>query len=215
MKKIAWKKVKRARLVFLFVSAMAILVVIFSAHLNNERIQDEQSATSGLETEKLAMSYLPEIEFAQQYRSLVSKQKTGSCGALSYISDDKNLTGSCCGKMRLERYVKQRAYLARYANIQEIPKDPWNVPAKQAHELVDYGLRAKLTAEENEIYKQAFEIFEEGPCCCKCWRWFAFDGLAEKMIKEKRMGAEEIAKLWAAQHVCGDEDPFEELKDLG
>jgi len=159
-------------------------------------------------------SIMPEkINLQEEYSLVTSSPSTGSCGALGHLQEGDNLKGSCCGKMREDRYVKQRTYLQKYSNIKDIPKDPWNVPVSLARELTNYDKTIQLTSEEQAIFDGAFDIFDEGPCCCKCWRWTTFEGLAKKMIKEQGFTSQQVAELWASEDVCGDEDPFEELEE--
>lgn len=146
----------------------------------------------------------------QEYASLSNAPLTGTCGALNNPTIEI-LQGGCCGKMRLDRYIKQRRFLEKYNKYKLIPKDPWNISLNEAKKLIQYDKEILLTKEEQKIYNDAFKLFEEGPCCCKCWRWFTFSGLAKYLIREERFSAKQVAELWAAEDVCGDEDPFEEL----
>jgi hypothetical protein len=44
---------------------------------------------------------------------------------------------------------------------------------------------------------------EGGPCCCKCWRWTAFEGQAKYLIVEKGFTAEQVASIWDLEDGCG------------
>ncbi len=147
-----------------------------------------------------------------RFISLNESPVTGSCGGLSQLSDGQFLQGACCGKMGLSRYKKQVIYLERYKDIKEIPKDPWNVSVSRANKLIEYDNTIKLTADQQITFNKALTIFDEGPCCCKCWRWYTFEGLAKYLIQEHKFNSQQIAELWAAEDVCGDKNPFEELK---
>lgn len=155
---------------------------------------------------------LTDKELLAEYSVISGGTVTGSCGALNQEIDEETMfKGACCGKMRPERYIKQRRFLEKYDDYDIIPKDPWNVPAEHAERLTKFDKDIVLTAAEQEVYDEALEIFDEGPCCCKCWRWFAFNGMAKHLIQLEGFNAQQIAELWAAEDVCGDEDPFEEL----
>ncbi len=61
-----------------------------------------------------------------------------------------------------------------------------------------------LSADEAKRYEQAVNLSEEGgPCCCRCWRWDAFEGQAKLLIAEYDWPAEEIAELWELEDGCG------------
>jgi len=150
------------------------------------------------------------------YKLVSSQKMSGGCGALSHAEEDSLLTGACCGRMSEERYLKQRKKIYEYfSNVDEIPKDPWNVPVETAKRFTKYDKEVVLSPNEQAVYNKAMELFDEGPCCCHCWRWTTFNGLAKYLIREKGFNAEQIARLWASEDVCGDEDPFEELEDVG
>lgn len=157
-------------------------------------------------------THLTDERLSQEYASLSNAPLTGSCGGLNNPTSEL-LQGACCGKMSLDRYIKQRRFLEKYNKYAVIPKDPWNISVEDAKKLVQYDKEIVLTQEEQKIYNDAFELFKEGPCCCRCWRWFAFSGLAKHLIQEEGFSAKQIAELWAAEDVCGDENPFEELSN--
>lgn len=161
-------------------------------------------------TTSSSMAHLTDERLRQEYTFLSNAPLTGSCGGLNNPISE-SLQGACCGKMNLDRYSKQRKFLEKYNKYGVIPKDPWNVSVEDAKKLIQYDKKIVLTQEEQKIYNDALELFEEGPCCCKCWRWFAFNGLAKHLIREEDFSAKQVAELWAAEDVCGDEDPFEEL----
>ena len=69
------------------------------------------------------------------------------------------LQGSCCSPMNRERYINQIGGLAKYAEIKEIPSDPYDIPAGIAQKVMPYYDLA-LNADEERAYQfQSFLLF--------------------------------------------------------
>lgn len=138
-------------------------------------------------------------------------QRSNSCGlqrttVLGY-SDGTNIQGSCCSQMDLHRYQEQVKALQQYSDIDFIPKDPYDISAPLAKELLAYQKDIALTADQQQIYDQAVEMSDEGgPCCCRCWRWDAFEGMGKKLIADYGWSAQELAELWSLTDGCGGAD---------
>lgn len=144
-----------------------------------------------------------EIKFAS-----LSKARTNSCGGGANVvysmPENGNLQGSCCSPMDLHRYEEQIEGLKRYSSYDIIPSDPYDVPVVWARETIDYNKNTQLTAEQQAIYDEAVEMSHEGgPCCCICWHWYAYEGLAKKLIIEYGFSAEQIAEVWDLSDACG------------
>lgn len=106
--------------------------------------------------------------------------------------------------MDLHKYQEQIEGLKKYADIPQIPEDPYDVPVSLAKKLFDYQNTIQLTADQQSIYDQAMKLSEEGgPCCCRCWRWTAFEGQAKYLITEKNWDSQQIAELWDLEDGCG------------
>lgn len=117
------------------------------------------------------------------------------------------LQGSCCSPMDEHRYVEQVEGLRAYAHYADVPPNPYDIPAGLAQALTPwYAL--ELTSDEQAAYDYAMENSDEGgPCCCACWRWEVYGGLAKKLIREHGFTGPEIAALWDLSDGCGgDED---------
>jgi len=139
--------------------------------------------------------------------ALLSTAKTNFCAKADFINskgDGERLQGSCCSKMDFHRYSEQVEGLKKYSNIEQIPKDPYDIPVSLAKELLGYDKDIQLTAEQQSIYDEAVNLsHEKGPCCCKCWRWDAFKGLAKYLITQHNFNAEQIAEVWDLSDGCG------------
>ena len=106
--------------------------------------------------------------------------------------------------MDLHKYQEQVEGLKKYSDIPQIPQDPYDVPVSLAKQLFEYQKSIQLTADEQATYDQAMKLSEEGgPCCCRCWRWTAFEGQAKYLITEKHWSSQEIAELWNLEDGCG------------
>jgi hypothetical protein len=44
---------------------------------------------------------------------------------------------------------------------------------------------------------------EKGPCCCQCWRWHAFKGLAHYLIADKHYSSRRVANVIGLVDGCG------------
>lgn len=140
----------------------------------------------------------------------LSQQGTNSCGGgkevLHSRADAERMQGSCCGPMNLHSYEEQVAGLRRYADFSVIPPDPYDVPVAWAKEMVAYSEQTQLTAEQQTVYDQAVELSHEGgPCCCKCWHWYTYEGLGKHLIIEEGLTAEQVAQVWNLSDACGGE----------
>jgi len=114
------------------------------------------------------------------------------------------IQGSCCSQMDFHRYQEQVEGLKKYADISQVPADPYDVPVSLAKQLFGYQKTIQLTPDQQSIYDRAAQLSEEGgPCCCRCWRWTAFEGQAKYLITELDWSAEQIAELWDLQDGCG------------
>jgi len=123
--------------------------------------------------------------------------------SIAAMSPMMRLRGSCCSPMDLHRYGEQVEGLEAYAGLPTIPPDPYDIPAGLAAELTaSYGL--DLTAVEQAAYDYAMANSNEGgPCCCRCWRWEVYGGLAKRLIREHGFAGEQIAELWDLSDGCG------------
>ncbi len=141
---------------------------------------------------------------------LLSKNGNSSCSAafkdsIPSMPDDKRLQGSCCSPMNIHRYSEQVKGLEKYKDIPEIPSDPYDIDAKIAKQMMsNYDMQ--LTPDEQKAYDYAMEnSMEKGPCCCKCWRWYIYGGLAKNLIRNRGFTGEQITEIWNLSDGCGGE----------
>jgi len=114
------------------------------------------------------------------------------------------LQGACCTPMVYAHYVRQVRGLVAYRAMPQIPRDPYDIPAGQARQLLAYNRRITLTPEQQALYRQATKLADEhGPCCCHCWRWTTFEGQAKYLITRRAYRARQIATVWDLEDGCG------------
>jgi hypothetical protein len=141
----------------------------------------------------------------------LSQNGNSSCSrafmqSIATMSPGVQLQGSCCGPMSEHRYREQVGGLARYASISLIPPDPYDIQAGIAQQTMAW-FDVELTAEEQVAYDHAMEnSAEQGPCCCQCWRWQVYGGLAKYLIRENHFTGEQIAEIWDLSDGCGGDD---------
>jgi hypothetical protein len=123
--------------------------------------------------------------------------------AIATMPSDAKLQGSCCAPMDEARYRQQIEGLRRYADITEVPPDPYDISAPLAHKLMgDYDLA--LNKEEQSAYDYAMQHSDmEGPCCCKCWRWKVYGGLGKLLIRVHHYAGQQLTDLWNVGQGCG------------
>lgn len=138
----------------------------------------------------------------------LSQNGNSSCSgdfknSISSMPDGARLQGSCCSPMDMHRYSEQVEGLKKYKNIKEIPPDPYDIDAKLARNLLSH-YEDKLTPQQQKAYDYAMDNSKEkGPCCCKCWRWYVYGGLAKYLIQNYNFTGEQITKVWNLSDGCG------------
>ncbi|MBI2049446.1 hypothetical protein HYT32_00825 [Candidatus Roizmanbacteria bacterium] len=135
-------------------------------------------------------------------------QTSNNCGLQRQVvfnySDNQRIQGSCCNKMDSHAYQEQIEGLKKYKDISIIPSDPYDIFAAQAKQLFRYLEEIELNSDQQTIYNTAMKMSDEGgPCCCKCWHWDAYEGLAKKLIVDYGWDSEQIAQLWDLSDACG------------
>lgn len=123
--------------------------------------------------------------------------------SIDSMADTERIQGSCCSPMDFHRYTEQVEGLEKFKNIPEIPPDPYNVDVRLAKRLkVHYD--DILTSEQQKAYDYAMQHSnEKGPCCCKCWRWYVYGGLAKLLIQKYNFTGEQVTDIWNLSDGCG------------
>lgn len=138
----------------------------------------------------------------------LSRQTTNRCALqatqLLSMPSSGRLQGSCCSPMDEASYARQVRRLRGYANLADIPRDPYDIAASLAQRLLRYDRAISLSAAQRDVYRRAMRMTDEkGPCCCRCWRWDAFRGMAKRLIARRHWNAARLARVITAVDGCG------------
>lgn len=162
----------------------------------------------GKQGKEHSASSITNTALAAQFEHL-SNQTTNSCGGGKQVvfglPKDGRLQGSCCQAIDAHSYEEQITGLKeKYGEYDIIPSDPYDVSVAWARQMIEYSDATTLTSEQQAIYDKAVEVSEEGgPCCCVCWHWYAYEGLAKHLIITENFSAEQIAEVWDLSDACG------------
>ena len=179
--------------------ALAALAFIFVALLG-------LSVSTGQEIGPAAEGDLPAERFEYLSQNGNSNCSRAFMESIASMPPTMRLQGSCCGPMSEHRYREQVDGLEKYMDIALVPADPYDIPAGIAQQAVAW-FAVELSAEEQAAYDYAMENSgEKGPCCCQCWRWQVYGGLAKYLIRERDFTGEQVAELWDLSDGCGGDD---------
>ncbi|GIU68182.1 MAG: hypothetical protein KatS3mg001_032 [Candidatus Pacearchaeota archaeon] len=167
----------------------------------------------GISVKNQASSDISGFNLEAKFKVL-SEARTNFCVGPDVFDrvDTEKLQGSCCSAMDFHRYKEQieglanikekNSYIGR--DLELIPDDPYDISRELADKLLQYQKTIQLSQEQQKIYEEAMKLSHEGgPCCCKCWRWYAFEGQAKKLIRDYGFTSEQIAELWDLEDGCG------------
>jgi hypothetical protein len=163
---------------------------------------------SVLTVERVAVAGSPPDAAMTKRFEYLSKNGNSNCSeafleSIAKMPIVERLRGSCCSPMNLERYAEQIEGLRKYQGIAAVPPDPYDVGAGLAQQaLANYELT--LQADEQKAYDYAMAHAEEhGPCCCQCWRWHTYGGLAKFLIHYRHFTGPQITEIWNLSDGCG------------
>lgn len=143
----------------------------------------------------------PDFDFLSTHgNSNCSKEFLDSIGSMP---PDARLQGSCCAPMEKTRYERQIEGLKIFASNVDIPPNPYDMEAGLASKLLgSYDLT--LNPEEQKAYDYAMaNSDEQGPCCCRCWRWKVYGGLGKLLIREHGFDGKQVKEVWNLSNGCG------------
>jgi len=185
-----------------FAAIAALLLMVFSLLPGSGAVPRQASGSGALAVESAAPA---ENDLAARFAEL-SGARTNFCAGPDILrkTNAGRLQGSCCSAMDFHRYKEQIEGLKKYSGIEKIPSNPYDIPISLAEDLLDYQKTISLSPSQQSVYGGAVKMSHEGgPCCCKCWRWYAFEGLAKYLITEHNFSAGQIAEVWNLEDGCG------------
>lgn len=179
---------RRRILAFLTAIPMVLALGSLMRHAGAEEVDDEAALKK-------------RFEFLSQNTNVDCSAKFEA--SIATIAPDARLQGSCCAPMDEARYRQQLNGLRSYAEIAEVPPDPYDISAPLAHKLMGY-YDLVLSKEEQAAYDYAMEYSDmQGPCCCKCWRWKVYGGLGKYLIRTRHYTGQQLVDLWNVGQGCG------------
>jgi hypothetical protein len=123
--------------------------------------------------------------------------------SIATMPPDGKLQGSCCAPDGRGALPPALEGLRKYADIAEVPPDPYDISAPLAHRLMDY-YDLVLNKDEQSAYDYAMQHSDmQGPCCCKCWRWKVYGGLGKFLIRTRQYTGQQLTNLWNVGQGCG------------
>lgn len=136
------------------------------------------------------------------------KNGNSSCSAsflqsIERMPETMRLQGSCCSPMNMHRYSEQVEGLKRYKDVADIPSDPYDIESGLAKKLkASYDVQ--LNPDEQKAYDYAMANSKQnGPCCCKCWRWVVYGGLGKVLIQKYQFTGAQVTEVWNLSDGCG------------
>jgi len=140
--------------------------------------------------------------------AFLARQTSNRCGlqpnGLAQMPDGMRLQGSCCFPMELAAYRAQVRGLRAYRATTQIPRDPYDIPVSLAKRMLAYDRAIHLGRAQAQTYSQAMRRSRlKGPCCCRCWRWYAFRGLSKYLIADRGFRPVAIAAVVDLLEGCG------------
>ncbi len=140
--------------------------------------------------------------------TLLSMHGNSSCSSsfqdsIATMPPGTRLQGSCCAPMNVETYTEQVKELKKYSTIAEIPPDPYDIDAELAKNLMAH-YHDTLPPDQQTAYDYAMQNSKEkGPCCCQCWRWQVYGGLANYLIQTYHFTGQQLTEVWNLSDGCG------------
>lgn len=192
----------RRRALVLAAAAVVVAAAASAATIIATRGQATTPPSAQVATDSLSPSSLA-ARFA-----VLSRAHSNRCGmpasALDTMVPGARLQGACCFPMDYHSYVNQLRELSRrYADVDVIPRDPYDISVSLAKRLIGYQ-SIELTPAQQRTYKRAIPLSDtKGPCCCPCWRWTAFGGQAKYLITRRHYTAQQVADIWSEEEGCG------------
>ena len=130
--------------------------------------------------------------------------KAGIDREMNAMAADSRLQGACCAPMNLANYTRQTTALKKYADILEIPPDPYDVPVASARQMLGFYDTINLNTAQQAVFSDAQSHTEDrGWCCCQCWVWYTHAGLARFLIARHNFSSAQVVEVTNLEDCCG------------
>lgn len=185
---------------------IVVVAAVFLLYQNVNKPGAAGGVSSGSGSLQASFAYL-----SQQHTNVCQYSEASAQGFMQSQQDNTYLQGSCCFQMSYSSYSTQVSELKNFAGNPLIPQNPYNVSTNLAKQLWGYYQNITLTPAQQQVFNQAVNISKDtggsgAPCCCTCWRYYAFYGQAKYFIAHDTYNATQLAYLWSAEKGCGGPD---------
>lgn len=212
----AIEKIRRKAVVLAAASAAATLALLLLLSTQGPSFaapprEDVAALYNALPTETARRLYFAQSEGLTKPvdpRLVALDQLAIACispGTIRSMPDDSpNRGGQCCGVlMSVHHYQEQLdALRAEFGTNLAVPPDPYNISVPVAKKWIRYNDEVKLSPVQQKAFDDAMAMSVEKPCCCKCWKYYVYEGLG-KYLLVNGMTPQQVARLWDLSDACG------------
>lgn len=200
---------KRPKLVLGLIAVAVVLVALLLNSLRGSSNMPMSSQDMGSSSTRISAAPAMKLAFAKLSAAHTDVcQDMGNKPAIDMYMNNlpsgSMLQGSCCSPMNMDKYVSQINSLKQYANIPQIPADPYDISKDSAMQMLGYYNDIQLTPAQQAIYDQAQKMTDDkGWCCCQCWAWYTHAGLAKYLISQHDFTTQQIVTITNLEDCCG------------
>lgn len=193
----------------LVVVAVALVALLLNSVRGSSNMMTMQSQTVGTSGAEATADPTMKLAFAKLSAAHTDVcQDMGDKPAIDMYMNNlpsgSRLQGSCCSPMNMDKYVSQINSLKQYANIPQIPADPYDISKDSAMQMLGYYNDIQLNPAQQVIYDQAQKMTDDhGWCCCQCWAWYTHAGLAKYLISQQNFTTQQIVAVTNLEDCCG------------
>ena len=203
------KAKQRPKLALSITIAVVILASLLFNSLSRASTMSMPSQSMGASNAKVNIDSAMKLAFAK-----LSSAHTDVCQDMGdkpaigmYVNklpSGARLQGSCCSPMNMDKYVSQINGLKQYANIPQIPADPYDISKASAQQMLGYYNAIQLTpAQQSTLDAASKKTDDNGWCCCQCWAWYTHAGLAKYLITQHNFTVQQIVAITNLEDCCG------------
>lgn len=196
------KTIHSLALVGIVVAALAV----YSFRGTDTKMSSSKSGMADMQVQATPVMKQTFVKLASAHTDVC--QDMGDKPAIDMYMDNlpsgSRMQGSCCSPMDMKKYVSQINGLKKYANIPQIPSDPYDISKVSAMQMLGYYNDIQLTPAQQAIYNKAQKMTNDhGWCCCQCWAWYTHAGLAKFLISQHNYTAQQVADITNLEDCCG------------
>lgn len=193
------------------ISSLVVIGVVFTALVFSSLKSSPSMSSMNMGTSDMQVSVNPAmkqifVKLAAAHTDVCQDMgnKPAIDNYMNMLPSSSRLQGSCCSPMDMKKYVSQITGLKQYANVPQIPQDPYDIPVTNAKQMLGYYDNIQLTAAQQSIYDKAASMTaDKSWCCCQCWAWYTHAGLAKYLITKHNYTTQQIVAVTNLEDCCG------------